>query len=814
MGTFLQDLKYGARMLMKNPVFALIAILTLALGIGANTALFSVVNGVILNPLPFTNPQQLVSLYWKTPQFEQASITFPNFLDWQKDNHTFSAMSAYREQDFILTGAGEPERLHGQQISAEFFLSLGIEPVLGRTFRPEEDQVGAAPVALVSEALWKSKYGGSHTILGKNLTLNDTAYTVIGVVTGRLPMFGSQAMDVYVPIGQWNDPTFRDRKIGMGTQGFGRLKPGVTFEQAQADMKTVARDLSAAYPEADENTGIALVPLKKDIVGDIEGTLFVLLGAVGFVLLIACANVANLLLVRSSGRAREFAIRAALGASQARVICQLLTESVLLGVCGGLIGLALAKWGTQAVLAALPEALPRADAIHLDGRVLFFTFAVSILAGIIFGVAPAIRTARPKLAETLREGGRGSSGARHTTQRLFVVVEMALSLVLLVGAGLMIRSLSALHNVNPGFNPQNVTTFGMGLSPARLTTPATIRQALRAATENFESVPGVQAASAMGGSLPMQGDSEMPFWREGQPKPATQAEMNLALWYPVQPDYLKAMGIPLIRGRFFSAQDTEKSPMVVVIDQNFGRENFPNEDPIGKRINMGLIGGRAEIVGVVGHVKHWGLGDTAHQNLQSEYYMPLAQLPDQIFPLVAGGIGMVVRTSGNPDAFIGAIRNASMQFDSKQVVYDFTPMEKIVSSSIATQRFTMTLLGIFSGLALILSAVGIYGVISYLVGQRTHEIGVRVALGAQRNDILGMVLGEGIRVALVGVAIGIGAALGLTRLMTKMVFGVHTADPITFVGVAILLTFVSVAACYIPARMAMRVDPIVALRHE
>ena len=814
MGTFSQDMKYAARMLAKNPGFALIAISTLALGIGANTALFSVVNGVILNPLPFANPQQLVSLYWKTPQFEEASITFQNFLDWQKDNHTFSAMAAYRQQGFTLTGTGEPERLHGQQISAEFFPSLGIDPVLGRTFRPEEDKVGAAPVALISEALWKSKYGSSHDILGKSITLNETAYTVVGVVTGRLPMFGSQAMDIYVPIGQWNDATFRDRKIGMGTQGLGRLKPGVTFEQAQADMRTVARNLSAAYPEADKDTGIALVPLKNDIVGDIEATLFVLLGAVGFVLLIACANVSNLLLARSTGRSREFAIRAALGASQTRVICQLLTESVLLSVCGGLIGLALAKWGIQAVLAALPEALPRAEAIHLDGRVLLFTLAVSFLAGVIFGLAPAIRIARPNLAETLREGGRGSSGARHATQRVFVVVEMALSLVLLVGAGLMIRSLAALHSVNPGFNPQNVITFAIGLSPARLTNPATIRQALRAATETFESVPGVAAASAMGGSLPMQGDSEMPFWREGQPKPPTQAEMNLALWYPVQSDYLKVMGIPLIRGRFVSEQDTEKSPLVVVIDQNFAREYFPSEDPIGKRINMGLIGGPAEIVGVVGHVKHWGVSDTAHQNLQSEYYMPLTQLPDQVFPLVAGGIGMVVRTSGNPNTFMGALRNASAQFDSKQVVYDFIPMEKIVSDSIAAQRFTMTVLGIFSGLALILSAVGIYGVISYVVGQRTHEIGVRVALGAQQNDILGMVLGEGLRVALVGIAIGTVTALGLTRLMTKMIFGIRAADPTTFVGVAILLTLVAAAACFFPARKAMRVDPLVALKYE
>src|SRR5580704_10431190 len=814
MGTFSQDFKYGVRMLVKNPGFALVAVLTLALGIGANTAIFSVVNVLILNPLPFANPQQLVAVYWKTPQFDQGSITFPNFLDWQKQNHTFSAMAAYRGSDFSLTGSGEPERLHGQQISAEFFSSLGIAPVLGRTFRAEEDQVGAAPVALIGEGLWKTKFGSSQDVLGKNLVLNDTEYIIVGVVPGRLPVFGSQGMDVYVPIGQWNDPTFRDRKIGMGTQGIGRMKPGVSLEQAQADMSSVARNLSATYPEADKDTNVVLVPLKKDIVGDIEGTLFVLLGAVGFVLLIACTNVANLLLARSTGRSREFAIRAALGANQMRVIRQLLTESVLLSVCGGLFGLAFAKWGTKAVLTKLPEALPRADAIHLDGRVLLFTLAVSILAGIVFGLAPAIKTARPNLVETLREGGRGSSGTRHATQRVFVAVEMALSLVLLVGAGLMIRSLTALGSVKPGFNPQNVITFSLGLSPARLSSPTVIRQSLRAVEASFKSVPGVEGASVTAGSLPMTGDSEVPFWLEGQPKPATDSEMNLALWYPVDPDYLKVMGIPLIRGRFISEQDAEKSPMVVVIDQNFARQFFPNEDPIGKRINMGLIGGRPEIVGIVGHVNHWGLGDTAHQNLQSEYYMPLMQLPDQIFPLVAGGIGMVVRTSGNPDAFVPAIRKASTDFDSKQVIYDFKPMEKIVSDSIATQRFTMTVLGVFSGLALVLSAIGIYGVISYLAGQRTHEIGVRVALGAQPKDIFGMVLSEGMKVALLGVVIGIVASLALTRLMTKMIFGVRAADPVTFAGVTILLTLVAAAACYIPARRAMQVDPLVALRHD
>ena len=814
MGSLTQDVKYAVRMLAKNPGFALIAILTLALGIGANTALFSVVNGVLLNPLPFANPGRLAAIHWKTPQFDQSSITYPNFLDWQRDNRSFEAMAAYREMDFSLTGYGDPQRLHGQQISAEFFPLLGVQPILGRMFRREEDQVGEAPVALIGDGFWKSKFASAPDVIGKSLTLNGSSYTVIGVVTGRTPMFDPTVMDVYVPIGQWADATFRDRKIGMGTQSMGKLKPGVTFQQAGADMNSVARNLAATYPEADKGTSITLNPLKKEIVGDVQPALLILLGAVGFVLLIACANVANLLLARSAGRAREFAIRAAMGASQLRVIRQLLTESVLLGVAGGALGLILANWGTSAVLAALPAALPRADNIHLDAGVLLFTLGISVFASAIFGLAPALRTARPDVAGTLKEGGRGSSGARHRTQNVFVVIEMALSLVLLIGAGLMIRTLAALGSVDPGFNSRNVLTFALGLSPARMSTPEKIRAALRDATANFASVPGVEAASAFGGGLPMQGDSELPFWREGQPRPATESDMNLALWYPVQPQYLQTMGTPLIRGRFITGADTEKAPAVIVIDQDFAREYFRNEDPVGKRINIGLINGIAEIVGVVGHVKHWGLGDKGHQNLQAEFYSPMVQLPDQVLPLAAGGIGMVVRTSGNPDAFISAIRQASTKFDSEQVVYDFKPMATIVSDSIATQRFTMILLGIFSALALALSSVGIYGVISYVVGQRTHEIGIRMALGAQRRDVVRMVLGEGLRVALVGVAVGIVAALGLTHLMTQMIFGVRAVDPLTFAGVAILLTFVALAACYIPARRAMRVDPIVALRYE
>jgi predicted permease len=815
MSNFWQDLRYGLRLLAKTPGFTAITILTLALGIGANTALFSVVNGVILNPLPFPEPQQLVSLYGKSPQFEESSITYPNFLDWRRENRVFSAVAAYRHDDYNLTGAGEPEHLNGWMTSADFYPLLGVRPILGRTFRKEEDEVGAAPVTLISEGVWKRKFASSPDIIGRTLTLNGTGYTIVGVVPSRLPMFDpSEPAEIFVPIGQWNDSLFRDRKVGMGTQGIGRLKPGVTLAQARADMDSVAHNLAAEYPEADKNTGVAVVPLKQDIVGDVERILFVLLGAVGFVLLIACANVANLLLARSTGRAREFAIRVAMGASQTRVVRQLLTESVLLAVSGGILGLAIAQWGTRAVLAALPEALPRGDNVRIDGRVLLFMLGVSVLAGILFGLAPALKTLRPNLAETLKEGGRGSSGAHHRTQNLFVVVEMALSLVLLIGAGLMIRSLSALWHVKPGFNPHNVLTLTVGFPLERISTPAKAREAIREAAARFESIPGIEAASSMGGSLPMSGDSELPFWRAGQPKPATDSEMNFALFYAVQPDYLKVMGIPLLRGRFLSPQDDEKAPFAIVIDEDFARQFFPNQDPIGQHIHLGLIDKEGEIVGIAGHVKHWGLADTAHQNLRAEFYFPIVQFPDQIFSLIAGGLQMVVRTAGPPTAFTGAIRAASTNFDASQVVYRFLPMDRIVSNSIASQRFAMVLLAVFAALALVLSAVGIYGVISYVSGQRTHEIGIRMALGAQQRDVLRMVLGQGARLAVIGVGIGLAAALGLTRLMSKMIFGVRPSDPVTFAGVAAVLTIVALAACYIPARRAMRVDPMVALRYE
>jgi predicted permease len=818
MTSFWQDVRYGLRTIAKAPGFAAIVILTLALGIGANTALFSVVNGVLLKPLPFSDFDRIIALFERRVQFERASISYPNFLDWQRENHSFEALAAYRSDDLSLTGRGETEKVHADMVSADFFSVLGVAPVLGRDFSRDEDRRGAAPVAIISNAFWRRKFDAAPSILDNRVALDGTDYTIIGVLppSFHLAMWNFQDSDVFVPVGQWNDVLLYDRNVAMGMDAIGRLKPGVTLEQARADMAAITDSLAASYPQSNVGVGATLLPLKESMVREIKPFLLVLFAAVGFVLLIACVNVANLLLARSTVRAREFSIRAALGASQARVIRQLLTESALLSVIGGGLGLLVSAWGTQAAVSLLPHQLPRAEQIGFDGRVFLFTAAISIASGILFGLAPARRTSQPNLQTSLQEGGRGSSGARHRAHGIFVATEMAMAVVLLVGAGLMIRSLAQLWRVDPGFNPHHLATFEVGLSPSMgAQPPQAIRATLLQLHDTIASVPGVESASLLRGALPMWSDSDDPFWIEGKPKPLADSDKPWGLWYEVEPDYLSAMGIPLKRGRFITPEDTERSRRVTVIDEDLAEKYFPGEDPIGEYLVDDYVG-PAEIIGVVGHVKQWGLEDKLEngQTMHAEFYIPFRQIPDAYMSRAAREVTVVVRTKGQPLAVIETIRQAIAKMNSDQVLFESKPYDQLVANSIAAQRFSMVLLGTFAAMALLLSSVGIYGVISFLVGQRTHEIGVRIALGAQRADILRMVLGRGANMALVGVMAGLIGALGLTRLMSSLLFGISATDPVTFAGVAILLTVVALAACYVPARRAMRVDPIVALRYE
>jgi predicted permease len=814
-----QDVRYGMRQLRRNRAFTAVAVLTLALGIGANTSIFSIVNGVLIEPLPYPHAQRLVALAEKLPQFSEFAISYPDFLDWVKMNHSFRALAAYRHEDMNLTGSGEAERLKATQVSASFFPLLGVEPAIGRGFSPEEDRRGAAPVVVLSGGFWKRKFGGSPGILGKVVTLDGKGYTVIGVIPKNFYFCCENENfvlgDVYAPIGSYANQWMTERGAHPGIFAFGRLRSGVTLQQARADMDAVARDLGSAYPESDKNEGVTITPLKKRMVGDVQPVLLILLAAVGFVLLITSANVANLLLARATGRSREFAIRTALGASRGRVIRQLLAESLLLGLFGGGLGLLPAWWGTKAALAVLPQALPLANNVRLDLHVLAFALIASIFVGVLFGLAPALQSSRPILEESLKEGARGSGGASRRTQSVLVVMETGLAVVLLVGAGLTIRSLARLWRVNPGFDPQNVVTFNIALPPSvAREAPDQVRASLRHLTDIIAAVPGVKAVSITDGAFPMQGGNIVGFWTEGHPKPPTESEMPNAVNYIVGSNYFHVMGIPLLQGRLFTRDDEMHSRPVAVIDENLARTYFPRQDPVGRHVHLAGRDEPFEIVGLVGHVDQEGLDEDQQSPLAVQIYLPVSQIPNQFISLLAKLEGFVVRTQLPDYASVEAIRRAIEGMNREQVAYGFESMHGIIAASLQGRRFTMILLAVFAALALALASIGIYGVISYSVARRTHEIGIRMALGARRRDVLTLVLGQGMRVALIGVAIGIAAAFGLTRFLSSLLYGIKPADALTFVVVSLVLSRVALLACYIPARRATKVDPTIALRHE
>jgi len=812
------DCRYGVRQLRKSPAFTTVAILTLALGIGASTALFSVVNGVLLNPLPYPHPEELVSLSQKLPSFEQFAISYPDFLDWVRMNHTFQALAAYRQHNFNLTGSGESQRVKATQVSASFFPLLRVNPLIGRNFSPDEDRRGAAHVVMLSASLWKSKFAASPAVMGKTLVLDGEAYIVIGVVPENFyfccETTNFRLGDVYVPIGSWEVPWTQDRGAHPGIFAVGRLNPGTPLEQARADTDQIAHNLAAAYPDSDKNVGIVLTPLKQAMVGNSRPMLLLLLAAVGLVFLIACVNVANLLLARSSGRVQEFAVRTALGATRGRLVRQLLIESSLLAGAGGSIGLLLAAWGTQAALAALPEALPRGNEVRLDAHVLLFTLIVSAIAALFFGMTPVLKISAATVHKSLKERQRWATSSHHRTQRTFVAAEISLAVVLLSAAGLTIRSLANLWSVNPGFDPGSVLAFNVALPASTAKgTPDQIRAYLNQLSDAIASIPGVTAAARTSGALPMAGDNEVGFWVEGQRKPSTETEMASAVNYFVGPGYLKAMGIRLLRGRFITAQDTIHSRPVAVIDDRFARQYFPNRSPLGEHIHLAGLDDLFEIVGVVGHVNQHGLDENEGSALV-QLYNPVDQIPDQFIAVMAKSAGFVVRTEASSNGITSAIRQIVGKMNDQQVAYDFESMEEIISGSLVARRFTMYLLAAFATLSLLLATIGVYGVFSYVVGQRTQEIGIRMALGAERRNVLLMILVEAGKIAILGVGVGLLASLGFSRLIASMLFRVTSYDAMTLVSVAIILSAVALAACYIPARRASHADPVMALRYE
>lgn len=812
-----QDVRYGLRMLRKSPGFTAVAILTLALGIGANTAIFSVVNGVLLNPLPFPDPDRLVAVDCSVRDFARGSISYPNFIDWHRMNQSFSYFAVSRSAGFLLTGEGPAEQLSGAFVTADIFPMLNVKPIAGRWFTHEEDVVGAASVVAIGSDLWQRKFGSSPSVIGRTIALDGRGYTVVAVLPSHvdLPRGYFTSVDVYAPLGEFSNPNLIHRGAGLGIHGYARLKPGVSIDQARADMQSVSQQLAEIYPETDKGKGASLTPLNEAIVGGVRSFLLLLLGAVGLVLLIACVNVANLLLARGTSRNREMAVRAALGAGAARLVRQMLTESVILALCGGALGLLFAGLGTRSALAALPATLPRADQVGMDARVLWFTLAISVFAGVVFGIFPAVRAARRNVHETLKEGGRGGSGTRHRAQNVLVAAQMAMALVLLIGAGLLIRSLAALWDVNPGFAQQNVTLFNLTLPPQVNRSPAAIRASFRSFISAVRAIPGVEAAAYNWGALPMYSEDDSNFWIEGRPKPASDAEMFGMLQSTVGPGYLETLKIPLLQGRFFTDQDDEHSKSVVVVDQELAAKYFPRGDTVGSFVHEGNSP-PFEIVGVVGHVKQWGLDSDDTNSLRSQMYFPVMQAPDGLITLIGPGVTVILRTRGSLPTLMDSVRSLSLRISSDQVISGVTNMHQVIQDSLASRRFAMLLLSAFAAIAIVLAGIGIYGVISYLVGQRTNEIGIRMALGAHRSDVLSWVLGQGTRLAIVGVVIGLIGAAMLTRLLASqsLLFKVSAHDPLTFAAVAGTLLIVALAACFVPAWRAARVDPITALRHE
>jgi putative ABC transport system permease protein len=798
--TFLQDLRFGARMLKKNPGFTFIAVLTLGLGIGANTAIFSMVYALLLRPLPYAEAERLVQLAEKSRAGGRLDVSYPNFDDWRARAQSFEGMASVRNQSFSLTGVDQPVQLRGRTVSWNFFQLLGVQPQLGRVFVDADDKYGATRTVLLSHGMWQDRFGGAADVLGKKLLLDGEPYEVIGVLPPGFEYF--RADDLYVPIGLFLRPeaSLAGRGNRMGLSVVARLKPGVTLAQANAEMTGIAAQLEREYPAANSRRSAQAEALQDVMSESVRQTLWVLLGAVGFILLMACVNVANLLLVRAAERQKEIAVRLALGAGRVRIFRQLLNESLLIALLGGVAGLLLGQWMLKGLLALAPDNIPQLSRVGLNGFVLLFTLGVALLTSVLSGLLPALHTTRADLQTVLKEGGRSNAGAaREGTRKALLVVEVSLALVLLVGAGLLVRSMYKLLHVDPGFNPDNLLTMFVSL-PRGNYNAQRLRVFYDESLARVDALPDVLSA-ALTLSTPIAGSQWNTFIHAAEKPEPPAGQYPEAAYTPVSANYFETLGIRVVKGRVFTTKDTEHSAPVTVINESLARRIWPGEDPLGKRLKRGMIS--HEVVGVVADVKLNGV----EQATPMQFYAPLAQEP-------MGGLGLIVRTAGDPLATAASIERAIHSVDKDLPVYRVRTMDQLLGNALAQRRLTLTLLLSFAVLALLLASIGIYGVISYTVKQRTHELGLRLALGAQPRDVLKLILTQGLRSTLLGIMIGLGASFALTRWMEKLLFGVRPTDPLTFGVIALVLLSVALLACWIPARRATKVNPLIALRNE
>jgi putative ABC transport system permease protein len=804
-----QDVRYGARMLLRNPAFTAIAVLALALGIGANSAIFSVVNTLLLRPLPYRNPGQLVVIWENATHlgFPKNTPSAANFLDWQKQSTVFAGMGAFAERSFNLTGVGEPERLDGRRVSANLFDLLGVKPVIGRNFVPDEDKPGTK-VALLNEALWKRRFGSDPGVIGRSLSLNGEPYMVVGVLPSsvRLPAFGNWRDQVWVPLAFSGEEAASRGNHYL--EVIGRMKPGVTVPQARAEMETIAARLAQQYPEDNVRIGSVVNPLHEEIVGNMKPALLILLGAVAFVLLIACANVANLLLARAAARHKEIALRLALGADRTRLTKQLLVESVMLSLLGAVVGLVLAYAGLRVLTQFIPPDVAHAEMIAIDARVMGLTLIVAVVTGLIFGLAPASQAAHSNINDTLKEGGR-DSGAGPRGKRLrsvLVIAEVAVSFILLIGAGLLINSFMHLRNLDPGFRADHLLALNVDLSETKYPDNPRRVAFFDEVVRRVQALPGVRSV-AVAGNLPFtyNGDS-MPIGVEGVPDPTPDQHPDV-IFRAVGPGYFSTMAIPLVRGRDFNDQDSLDANLAVVVSEKTAKYYWPSADPIGKRIKNGNTTSDSPWRTVIGVVK-----DVRQNDFVAEPKMQMYFTYRQLRSLMPNAL--IVRTAIDPLSLATAVRNAIWAVDKDQTVANIDSMEHVVAGAVARQRFSMLLLAIFAGVALVLAAVGIYGVMSYSVAQQTREIGIRMALGAQRSDVLRMTVKQGLRLVAFGLAIGLVAAFILTRVMASLLFGISATDPLTFISISLVLLAVAILASYLPALRATRVDPMIALRAQ